>query len=92
MKKPQTFTHGGITLDLSRIKSFHIDTWLPNNRSHILKIELNSRYEYLFNPETEEYEKVLLNDFIEHHYADYDTAEVHRNEWQGYWQEYLEDN
>ena len=88
MKKPRTFTHDGITLDLSQIKSFHIDTWSPNNRSHILKIELKARYEYLFNPESEEYEKVLINDFIEHPYADYDTADVHRNEWQ----EYLEDN
>ena len=89
MKKPQTFTHGGITLDFSRIKSFHIDTWSPNKRSHILRVELNSRYEFVYNPGTEEYEKVLISDFIEHPYADYDTAEAYRDEWEGYWQDYL---
>lgn len=68
----------------------HIDSWSPRKRSHILKIELNSRYEYIFNPGSEDYEQVLINDFVEHEYADYETAEVYRNEWQGYWQEYLD--
>ena len=89
MKKAQLLTHGGITLDLSRIKSLHIDTWNPNKRSHILRIELDSRYEYILNPEIDEYEKVLISDFIEHPYGDYATAEAYRNEWQGYWEDFL---
>lgn len=91
MKNPKITTHGGITLDLSRIKSFHIDTWSPNNRSHILRIEFNNRYDFVFNPETEAYEKMLVQDYLEHPYADYSTVEVYRDEWEGIWQDYLND-
>lgn len=92
MKTPYLFSHGGITLDLSRVKAFHIDTYNPRGRSHILRIEFHSRYEFIWNPRTEEYEKVLINDFTEHPYADYATADAHREEWQGHWQEYLENH
>ncbi|WP_166435182.1 hypothetical protein [Christiangramia sabulilitoris] len=54
MKKTCVFTHGGITLDLSRIKSLHIDTWSPNKKSHILRIELDTHYEYIKNPDNDE--------------------------------------
>lgn len=83
--------HSGIIVDLCRVKSFHIDTWNPRKRSHILRIELNSRYEYIYNPEIEEHEKVMINDFIEHPYGDYEMAVAYRDEWQGYWEDYLAD-
>ncbi len=92
IKKPTITTHGGITLDLSLIKSFHIDTWSPNNRSHILRIEFNNRYEYVYNPEIEAYEKVLIQDYLEHPYSDYSNAEAYRDEWEGIWQDYLNNN
>lgn len=93
IKKLSIITNGGITLDLSRIKAFQIDTWSPNNKSHILRIEFNNRFEYIFNPENETYEKTLIQDYLEHPYADYSTAEAYRDEWEGIWQSYLsEDN
>ncbi|MEP6262011.1 MAG: hypothetical protein ABJ092_10570 [Gillisia sp.] len=92
MQKPQIITHGGITLDVSRIKSFQIDTYNPRERSHILRIEFKSRYEYLLNPGTKQYEQVLINDFIEHPYADYDTAATYRDEWQEIWVDCLQEN
>ena len=92
MLKPEIITHGGITLDVSQIKSFQIDTYNPNKRSHILRIELKSRYEYLYHPGTKEFEKVFINDFIEHPYADYDTAAVYRDEWQNIWEQCLQES
>lgn len=89
MKKPQIITHGGITLDLSRVKSFQIDSWSPNKRSHILRIEFNGRNEFVYNPGTKAYEKMLVQDHLDHPYADYGTAEAHRNEWEEIWQDYL---
>jgi hypothetical protein len=89
MKHSKVLSHGGISLDLSRIKSFHIDTWTPNKRSHILRIELNSRYEYIYHPGRDKYEKIHILDFIEHPYSDYSMAEAYRNEWQEYWEDYL---
>ena len=87
--KQKIITHGGITLDLSQIKAFHIDSYSPNNRSHILKIDLKNKYEFIFNPSTEEYEKVLIEDYIEHSYADFGTAEAYRNEWEDIWTDYI---
>ena len=92
MIKPYLFTHGGITLDLSQVKAFHLDGYSPRGRTHILRIEFKARYEFIRNPQTGEYEKVLINDFTEHAYADYATADAHRDEWQGYWQDYLEEH
>lgn len=92
MQKSQIITHGGITLDVSQIKSFHIDAYNPRKRSHILRIEFKSRYEYLWNPDTKEFEKVLIHDFVEHPYADYETAAVHRDEWQEIWVDCLQEN
>jgi len=89
MSKDAIVTHGGITLNLGQIKAFHIDSFSPNKRSHILKIDLKSRFEYIHNPFTEEHEKVLIEDYLEHPYADFETAEVYRNEWQEIWQDYL---
>lgn len=82
-------THGGITLDLSQIKAFQIDSYSPNKRSHILRINFKARNEYIHNPFTEEYEKVILEDYVDHPYADFSTAEVYRNEWQEIWEDYL---
>ena len=92
MQKPQIITHGGITLDVFRIKSFQIDTYNPRERSPILRIEFKSRYENLWNPGTKEYEQVFINDFIEHPYADYDTAPTYRDEWQEIWVDCLQEN
>ena len=91
MKKNYLVTHGGITMDLSKVKAFHIDTWNPRGKSHILRIEFHSRYEYIFNPGKQEYEKVLINDFTEHPYADYGTAEAYRDEWQEIWEDYIKE-
>jgi hypothetical protein len=89
MSKSNIITHGGITLDLAQIKSFHIDSYTPNKRSHILKIDLKARYEYIHNPFTDQYEKVLVEDYIEHPYSDFNTAEAYRNEWQEIWEDYV---
>mgnify|MGYP006896875225 CR=1 FL=1 len=92
MQKSQVVTHGGLTLDVSQIKSFHIDGYTPRERGHILRVELKSRYEYVWNPGTKEYEKLLINDFIEHPYADYETAVAYRDEWQEIWVDCLQEN
>lgn len=92
MKKNYLVTHGGITLDLAKVKAFHINTWNPRERSHILRIEFHSRYDYIFNPGKQEYEKVLINDFTDHPYADYETAEAYRNEWQEIWEDALNED
>ena len=92
MQKSQIVTHAGITMDVSNIKAFHIDGYSPRERSQILRIELKSRYEYLWNPGTKEYDKVLINDFMEHPYADFNTAVAYRDEWQEIWEDFLQEN
>jgi len=89
MKKPHPISHGGLTLDLSQIKSFQVDSWLPHNKSNILRVELKSRFEYIINPETNSYEKILIQDYIEHPYSDYETAIFYRDEWEEIWKDFL---
>lgn len=91
MKQPFLFTHGGITLDLSRVKAFHIDSYNPHGKSNILRIEFNTEFDFILNPGSGKFEKVRIEDYTEHAYADYQSAEAYRDEWQGYWQDYLED-
>lgn len=90
MPNAYLFSHGGLTIDLSKVKSLHVDSYLPRAKSNILKIEYLTRIEFVFNPETEQYEKIEIQDFVEHPYADYETAIANRDEWQEYWQQYLD--
>ena len=90
MSQAYLFSHGGLTIDLSKVKSLHVDSYMPRGKSNILKIEYLTRVDFIFNPETEQYEKIEIQDSIEHPYADYDTAIANRDEWQEYWQQYLD--
>ena len=90
MSQAYLFRHGGLTVDLSKVKSLHVDPYIPRGKSNILKIEYLTRVDFIFNPETKEYERIEIRDFIEHPYADYETAIAYRDEWQEYWQKYLD--
>lgn len=90
MSIPRVITHGGVTIDLETVKSFKVQTVVGIGNPNVLTIEhKNSNLEYIFNPETEEFEKQIFNDKTEVEYPSYDSACAYRDEWAEIWQDYL---
>ncbi len=89
MNSSKVVTHGGVTLNLETIKCFKVSTYTDLGKSNILIIEHKTRFEYIFNPETDEFEKQECNDITEVEYSSYNSACAHRDEWAEIWQDYL---
>ena len=87
--KNKIITHGGVTLDLSTVKNFKVQTYSEVGKPNAMLIEFKSRVEYIYNPSIDDYEKMLYNDITEVEYYSYDSACAHRDEWAEIWQAYL---
>ncbi|MGE4347857.1 MAG: hypothetical protein AB7D46_10645 [Flavobacteriaceae bacterium] len=82
MNSLKVVTHGSVTLNLETIKCFKV-------KKNILTIEHKTRFDYISNPETDEFEKQECNDITEVEYSSYDSACAYRDEWAEIWQDYL---
>ena len=89
MSISRIITHGGVTLDIETIKCFKVQTFTQVGKSNVLTIEFKSRVEYVYNPNSKEFEKQTFNDKTEVVYSDYDSACAYRDEWSEIWQDYL---
>jgi hypothetical protein len=87
MNTSKLITHGGVTLNLATIKAIKLST----NTSHrdVIVIEHKTRYDYIKNKATGEYEKQEYNETTEVEYPSYEVAEAYRDEWVDIWQNYL---
>lgn len=90
MRTSRVIVHGGVTIDLEMVKCFKVRTYTEVGKSNVLTIEFKtSNTDYVFNPETKEYELHTFNDKTEIEYPSYDSACEYRDEWAEIWRDYL---
>lgn len=89
MNKPRVVSHCGLTVNLAQVKSFHLSNFTSIGKRNTLIVEFNTRYDYIFNPATKEFEKQEYNESSEVEFPDWETANAYRNEWEQIWQDYL---
>lgn len=88
---PKIINHAGASIDLSQVKCFILSSFISIGKPNTLKIEFKKRLEYVFNPNTKQYEKEEINDYTEIEFPGYDTARQYTNELEEIWQDYLND-
>ena len=88
MTKPLLATNSGVCVNLADIIGLQVDHIGGNKNT--LTIELKSRYEFLLNPETGDYEKHPFHDRVIVPFDSYDWALTAMNEWRDIWQHYLD--
>lgn len=91
MNSPRLVTHAGLTLNLSQIKCFKLNSFTNVGKSNTLVVEFKTRYDFIQHPETNEFEKQEYNEKTELEFPDYDTAKAYSEEWIEIWQEYLDE-
>ena len=79
---------GDVAIDLSTVKSMRRED--SSGCRYSIIMELKKRIEYVWNPQTQTWEKEILNDIIQIDYNNYTTADNYFLEWVEYWREYAE--
>jgi hypothetical protein len=90
MQNSKIIIVSGFSIDLSRIKAIRLNTSTTLGPTNVLRVYLNLRYEYIFNPNNKEFEKEAINDVIEIEYVDYNDAQDALESLTEVWQEYSE--
>jgi hypothetical protein len=90
MQNSKIIIVSGFSIDLSRIKAIRLNTSATLGPTNVLRVDLNLRYEYIFNPNKKEFEKEAISDIIEIAYVDYDDAKDALESLTEVWQEYAE--
>lgn len=88
MNKAKVIENMGLSIDLSQLKCFRINT---GEGPCIVTVEFKSRQEYVYNPETVEYELQVCSDQTEIEFDGYDSAVMFVEDWNKIWQKYLDD-
>jgi len=91
MKNHKVISHAGLTIDLATIKCLKLSTFSDLGKTNILVVEFKTRYDYIENPKTGEFEKQEYNEQTEIEFSDYETAKVYRLELDEIWEDYLND-
>jgi hypothetical protein len=90
MQNSKIIIVSGLSIDLSRIKAIRLNTSSTLGPTNVLKVDLNLKYEYIFNPIRREFEKEAINDMISIEYVDYNDAQDALESLTEVWQEYSE--
>lgn len=88
MKSPKIISHAGLSINLADVKCLKLSIFGEKN---IMTVEFKSRYDYILNPISGEFEKQEYNEKTEVEFPDYDTASTYKYELQQIWQKYLEE-
>jgi len=92
MNKPKVVTDGQTSINLADVKCLRVISIRELDiKKAFLVIEFKSRFEYIFNPESGEYEKQEFNDKTEIEFSEYEMAIAYKRDWENMWQEYLEE-
>lgn len=91
MNSPRLVTHAGLTINLSQVKCFKLNSFTDIGKTNTLVVEFKTRYDYIQHPETSEFKKQEYNEKTEIEFPDYDTAKAYSEEWIEIWQEYLDE-
>jgi hypothetical protein len=91
MSKPKIIYHEKVAIDISKIIAIRLLPKYAGDTKRI-KIEFKARYEYVFNPNTKEFDKEEINDSTELKYDENEKAQKVLLEFMKIWQEYLDEN
>lgn len=91
MSKPKIIFHENIAIDLSKIKAIKLLPKYAGDTKRI-KIEFVTRCEYVFNPNTKEYNREEVDGSIELKYDENEKAQQVLIEFMKIWQDYLNEN
>ncbi len=91
MKPSIIVTLDGVCIDLARVKALKVKMQPTQEARTMLIVELDARYEYIFNPNKNQYEKVRVEDHVELEYYDHELALDHEQAWLTEWQDYCRD-
>lgn len=91
MNSPRLVTHAGLTLNLSQVKCFKLNSFSTFGKKNTLVIEFKTRYGFIEHPKTGEFLKQEYNEQTEVEFPDHEIAVVYRDEWENIWQEYLDE-
>ncbi len=91
MNSPRLVTHAGLTLNLSQIKCFKLNSFSNIGKQNTLVVEFKTRYDFIQHPETGKFEKQEYQEQTQMEFPDYETATVFRDEWGEIWQDYLDE-
>ena len=89
MNKPKVITYSGVTINLAQVKCFRLSFFEDIGKDHTIIVEFKTRYDYIFNPATKEFEKQEYNESTEIEFPDGKTADSFLKDWESYWQQYL---
>jgi len=87
MKPNQLQSIFGLTINMETLKCFRLNYFEEENS---MTIEFKTRFDYIINPETGEFEKQEYNDTTVLKFYNLDSAEQHNYEFQAAWKAYLE--
>jgi hypothetical protein len=90
MSKPKITTVDGLSVDLSRIKAIKINTNAKLGPTNVLTVDLNLRFEYVFDPNENKHIKESIEDTVSIAYVGYNEAVEARETLTQEWQEYLD--
>jgi hypothetical protein len=92
MNKPKIVVNSRIALNLAEVKCIRIiSTSELDIKKFLLVFEFKARCSYIFNPESEKYERQEYNEKTEIEFSDFEMAQQYQLEWIDIWQEYLEE-
>ncbi|EDM44939.1 hypothetical protein SCB49_02424 [unidentified eubacterium SCB49] len=76
-------------VELSRIKAISLNGYRDLGETNRIKVELNTRNEYLYNPDLEIYKLIQNEEVIYIEHPNYETAKQHLLEMMEMWEESL---
>ena len=85
----KVISYHGLTLNLASVKCFKLPLPIDKSKEVTMVVEFKTRYDFIKNPQTGEWEKQEFNETTEMTFPDYESAKTFRNEWQSFWNEYL---
>ena len=80
----------GFSIDLFRIKAIKVNTNSTLGPTNVLKVDLNLKFEFIFNPNKNKFIKQKINDTVSITYVDYNEAVHAMNNLTEIWQDYIE--
>ena len=93
MSQAKIVTEGNLSINIADVKCIKVESITNSNeKKAILIFEFKSRYEYVFNPATKEYEKIQFNDKTISEFSDFEMATAYQRDWESIWQDYLDES
>lgn len=92
MNTPKVVSDGKISINIADLKCIKVESKKDENlKKYFLVFEFKTRFEYIFNPETQKFEKTEFNDIASQEFSEYEMAVAYKEDWESIWQDYLDD-